>query len=96
MFVRFVQDAPNVRQVANLAVLLDVMSDCPPEWLEEGHTEEEWNNLDYDSQKDFATEHGYKEENHDPPSEFVSPSLEDLDHHLVKIQLLHHNLVDVN
>lgn len=53
-------------------------SDCPPEWLEEGHTEEEWNNLDYDSQKDFATEHGYEEENHDPPADFVSTSLEDI------------------
>lgn len=53
-------------------------SDCPPEWTDEGHTEDEWNALDYDSQKDFATEHGYEEENHDPPSDFVSPSLKDL------------------
>ena len=61
-------------------------SDCPSEWLEEGHTEEEWNNLDYGSQKEFATKHGYEEENHDPPSDFVSTSLEDLTKNIPKLK----------
>lgn len=61
-------------------------SDCPSEWLEEGHTEEEWNNLDYSSQKEFATKHGYEEENHDPPSDFVSTSLEDLTKNIPKLK----------
>lgn len=61
-------------------------SDCPPEWLEEGHTEDEWNNLDHNSQKEFAEAHGYEEVNHDPPSDFVSTSLEDLQENIKELE----------
>lgn len=63
-----------------------VHSDCPPEWLEEGHTEDEWNNLDYNSQKEFAKAHGYEEVNHDPPSDFVSTSLKDLVNNIPELE----------
>lgn len=61
-------------------------SDCPPEWLDEGHTEDEWNSLDHNSQKDFAEAHGYDEVNHDPPSDFVSPSLKDLQSNIKELE----------